>query len=595
MKKTIYIGLLLASLSMTGCSDNFFEKVPEGSLDKSKIDDRLLESYRTSIYQYVGTSMPGYSGIFLDGYADNGYSRNSWDSNGAAVQSNTLDANLDFGYSYDYNGIRTCNRLIAEVDNFEQVSADLRAKYKNEARVMRAWIYMDLTLVFGDVAIVTTPENDFFNGLSRTAAKDVRKWILNELDEAIAGLPVSNDKGCFNKVTATALKARAAYYFGDYAAAENAARYVIDNGGYKLHKAAALTEDMKKDGEFFKKLVDFSANGVDENTFLQGIFNYQDIWKADNSPETIIAKEYEASEDYGAYERVTCLMSPNMVKKQAWATIVPIQQLVDAYWTVDGQTRPALPSAEQRVEAYKALSERIDQEISTSKKTFSEVVGSEINKIVSDSYMSQYRNRDTRLYASITFPFAAINRFLDGSYQQYIPDIVNYGRSGFVFRKMAGADDVISGWGDGYFITGVDFPVIRLAEMLLIYAESHTQTTGYDESVTTELNKLRERAGMPKVPSGLGKNAALDFIRAERRIEMAGEGLRFFDVRLYEDDTRNGGYKGSQAASAVMNGRIMDVVGNPGAALTWSSRLMYMPIPTTSLDKNKDLTQNEGY
>lgn len=589
MKKSVYVVLLIASLCATGCSDNFFDKAPEGALDKSKIDDRLLQSYRNSIYQYVGTSMPGYSAIFLDGYADNGYSRNSWDSNGSAVQSNTLDANLDFGYDYDYNGIRTCNRLIKEVDNFEGTDATLRAKYKNEARVMRAWLYMDLTLMYGDVPIVTTPENDFPGGLARTSAKEVRQWILKELDEAINELPAANDKGYFNKITASAIKARASYYFGDYAAAEKAARYVIDNGGYQLHKVSALTDDMKKDADYFRKLVDFSAKGIDETAFINGIFNYQDIWKADNSPETIIAREYDASEDYGAFERVTSLMSPNMVKKQAWATIVPIQELVDAYWTVDGKTRPVLASMDQRVSEYKKLTGSIPQE------SFDEIVPRKIDDIVKDPYMAQYRNRDSRLYASVTFPFSSISRFLDGEYQKYIPDIVNYGRSGFVFRKMAGADDVISAWGDAYFLSGVDFPIIRLAEMLLIYAEAHTQTTGYDASVTAELNKLRERAGMPSVPSGLNKNEALDFIRCERRIELAGEGLRFFDIRLYEDDSRNGGYKGTQAASVVMKGRIMDVVGNPGAELKWTKRLEYMPIPTTAIDKNKALKQNEGY
>ena len=162
---------------------------------------------------------------------------------------------------------------------------------------------------------------------------------------------------------------------------------------------------------------------------------------------------------------------------------------------------------------------------------------------------------------------------------------------------MSGADDVIPISGGAYYGTGVDFPVIRLAEMLLIYAEAHTQNTGYDGTVVAELNKLRTRAGMPEVPTGLSKNDAIDFIRKERRIELAGEGLRFFDIRLYEDDTRNGGFKGTEAASIVMTGQIRDVVGKLGAKKIWAPRLMYMPLPTTALDKNKNagMKQNPGY
>ena len=105
---------------------------------------------------------------------------------------------------------------------------------------------------------------------------------------------------------------------------------------------------------------------------------------------------------------------------------------------------------------------------------------------------------------------------------------------------------------------------------------------------------LRDRVGMAHVPSTLSKNEALDFIRNERRIELAGEGLRFYDIRLYEDDTRNGGYKGLDAASNVMKGQIFDVINNPGALLVWDKRLELLPYPTSALDKNKNKESKEN-
>ncbi|MFK8284450.1 RagB/SusD family nutrient uptake outer membrane protein [Capnocytophaga canis] len=597
MKNILKIILLTTTFIAVGCSDEFFEKTPQGSLDPSKIDETLLVGFRNSIYGYKGgMSLNGYSAIFLDGYADNGYSRNSWDSNGASVQANTLTTAQNYGYGWFYNGIRACNQVIEKIDDFQKVSESIRSKYKNEARVMRAWLYGGLTLYFGDVPFVPNLTNDFPEGIARTSSTQIREWVLKELDEAIEVLPVSNDKGTFNKAVAYAIKARMAYYFGKYDQAEVAARYVIDNGGYRLHEVASLSEDMKKDGEYFKKFIDFSAYGVSEETFIKGIFNYQNIWKADYSPETIIAQELIANEQEGTWLRVTALLTPNLVNKQAWATIVPIQELVDAYWTTDGKTQPTLPTMDERITKYNELKAEINSiKPNMPKKTYSEAVHSIVNDLPSRDYMLQYKNRDSRLYASIIFPFSAVNRFLPDQYQEYIPDIVNYGRSGFAFRKMTGADDVISAYGGGYFVTGVDFPMMRLAEMLLIYAESRTQNAGYDATVRTELNKLRKRAGMPNVPETLSKTEALDFIRSERRIELAGEGFRFFDIRLYEDDKRNGGYKGSQAASVVMKGQIRDVVGNPGAKKTWTPRLMYMPIPATVIDKNPLMKQNEGY
>ncbi len=585
--------IALSLLGTIGCGDDYFEKNPQ-ELDPSKVNSELFMGLRNGIYRHLPD---GYGFIFYDGYADNGYSRNAWDSKGSLVQADVISAAENLGYDGYYSGIRACNQVLEQVDNYSDITQPLKLKYKAEARVMRAWLYGYLTLFFNNVPFVTSVSNDYAEGLPQTPASEIRTWILKELDEASAILPQTNDKGYFNKAMAYAIKARLAYYFGKYDQAEEAARYVIDNGGYRLHQVATLTPDMIKDAEYFKKFVDFSAYGLDEDTFIKGLFNYQNIWKADNSPETIIAKEYIANDREGSWMRVTCLLTPNLVDKHAWATIVPIQDLVDAYWTADGKTLPTLTSIDQRINDYKALDTEVKAIQNASKVSHSRAVESIVNTLPNKAYMSQFKNRDSRLYASIIFPFSSVSKYRMGEYQEYRPTVVNYGKSGYAFRKMSGADDVVPVWGDAYYNTGVDFPLIRLAEMILIYAEAHTQNTGYDGLAITELNKLRTRAGMPQVPTGLSKNDALDFIRKERRIELAGEGLRYFDIRLYEDDQRNGGFKGTEAASIVMRGQIKDVVGNPGVTKKWSSRLMYLPIPQTALDKNKNsgMRQNTGY
>ncbi len=586
-------GVLCLSVA---CSDDFFEYKPTGELDSSMMNAGLAGSLRNSAYAYIGANMSGYSAPFMDGYADNGYSRNAWDSNGASVQSNSLTPSQNYGYDWAYGGIRKCNLLIESLVG-SPLSQTIIDKYTNEARVIRAWLYADLTLRFGDVIHITKVADDYPDGLERTAASTIRTWVLSELTEAAAALPTSNDKGYLNRAQATAVLARYAYYFGEYAQAETAAKYVIDNGGYSLHTVSSLTAAQQADAAYIKQLVDFTSAGISEDAFIKGIFSYMGIWKADGSPEVILAKEYIPTAEKGNYLRVTALMSPNQVDKQAWATIVPIQQLVDAYWAVDGKTKPTLTDRTVREGQFKTLQASITQAAATAGVSKSAYVASTLSTVVADQYMDQYRNRDARLYASVVFPFSAINEFVPGAYQIYEQDIVNYGRSGFTFRKMTGADDVAPLWGGGYYGTGVDFPIIRLAEMYLVLAEAHTQTTGYDATAVAALNKLRTRLGMPEVPTGLAKNDALDFIRRERRLELAGEGLRFFDIRLYEDDTRNGGYKGTEAASSVMTGQIFDVLGTPGAKLTWATRLNLLPLPTSAVDKNPKLqgNNNPGY
>jgi hypothetical protein len=610
MKNFIKLVIGASLLIGTGCSDDLLDKGPQGALDPSKVDASQLQNLRNSVYnQVIGSDV-----AFYDGYADNGYSRNSWDSHGAKIQTNTVSGSESFGYGESknygdkgnaYGAVRVCNLIINKVDEFDKVDEALRSKYKSEARVMRAWHYANLTLFYGDISLVKTVENDF-GILTREPKDQVRIWILQEFDEAIALLPEVNDPGRFTKSIAYALKARFAYYFGAYAEAEQAAKYVIDNGGYQLYTIGDLTDEMQKDADFFKSLVDFDQLGIDEDAFIKGIFNYMNLWHAEgnDNPETILAKEYKANEDFGDFNPVTSFLAPNLTNKEAWATIAPIQDLVDAYWMVDGKTKPTLASITSRVADFKALKSEVrtiqngaDANESTVEDniTFSEAVSTIKDELVQKNYMQQFLNRDSRMYASIVFPFSAVNTFVDANYFEYRHDNNNYGETGFVFRKMSGGDDLASVWGDSYFLSGADFPVIRLAEMYLIYAEAHTQTTGFDGSVSGVLNELRTRCGMPNVPAGLGKEDGVNFIRRERRVELAGEGLRYFDIRLYEDSARNGGVKGDQAASVVMNGQTVDPIGNNSANKVWAPRLMYMPIPTLTMDKNPDIIQNDGY
>ncbi|MBS2213818.1 RagB/SusD family nutrient uptake outer membrane protein [Carboxylicivirga mesophila] len=600
MKAFKLINIVLIALLFSACSD-LFDVVPQDTLDPSKIDKTKLQQLRNGIYQYI----PGGTGAAnRDGFVDNGYSRNPWDSHGGIIQKGTINAATNV--AYDYSGIRVCNTFIdltSKMD-IDDETAKLVEVYTAESRVMRAWLHANITLFYGDAVIVEELTNDYGQeGVARVGQDEVRKWILRELDEAIAILPVSNDPARFNKAIATAIKARLAYFFGEYKQAEDAARYVIDKGGYALLSGVTSNTGMEEDNEFFSQLVDYSTLGIDKAAFEQGIQNYYSIWHTDGAANTeaIMFKEYEPNEQYGDWTRFASFLPPPLTNYQGWATIVPIQPLVDAYWMTDGTEFSPVDYATIN-QQFQVLEQKmldiVNQDGVSEVEAIRQLYAS--GDLTSDDFMTQFRNRDARLYASIMFPFSSVRAFQEDLFYSYKSTIRNHGESGYTFRKMAASeryDDFGSAWGGGYGVSGVDFPIMRLAEMLLIYAEAHTQTTGYDATVETELNKLRDRLGMPHVPSGLGKTEAIEFIRSERRIEMAGEGLRYFDIRMYEDATRNGGVKGKHAASVVMSDKAYtDISGRVNSVeLTWAQRLMLMPIPTTAMDRNSQLKQNDGY
>lgn len=114
--------------------------------------------------------------------------------------------------------------------------------------------------------------------------------------------------------------------------------------------------------------------------------------------------------------------------------------------------------------------------------------------------------------------------------------------------------------------------VLRLAEQYLIRAEARTHLGDLD-GATTDLNVIRQRAGLPGVSVG-NATALLDAIARERRIELFAEwGHRWFDLKR--------------------TGKVTDVMAGQKAG--WSSDDALFPIPMSEIIANFNLTQNPGY
>lgn len=134
------------------------------------------------------------------------------------------------------------------------------------------------------------------------------------------------------------------------------------------------------------------------------------------------------------------------------------------------------------------------------------------------------------------FPFKGWHETIKGTfYFRWDPDLINRDGNeswtGYFYRKMVTLDPYDT------WTAEEDYPVIRYAEVLLTYAEARIQNSGWDTEVEKALNDLRDRCGMPDVPTTMpSKEEALAFVRNERRIELAAEGHRFDDIRRYGND-----------------------------------------------------------
>lgn len=129
---------------------------------------------------------------------------------------------------------------------------------------------------------------------------------------------------------------------------------------------------------------------------------------------------------------------------------------------------------------------------------------------------------------------------------------------------------------------GSDWPAMRYAEVLLMYAEAANEIDGPTQEVHNAINQIRSRADiqMPNLPSNLTKDQMRQAIRKERRIELAFEGFRYDDVKRW------------RIAEERLNMSQVEGV----ASRSFEKKNYHWPIPQSEIDKsNGVLVQNPDY
>lgn len=137
--------------------------------------------------------------------------------------------------------------------------------------------------------------------------------------------------------------------------------------------------------------------------------------------------------------------------------------------------------------------------------------------------------------------------------------------------------------------------IIRLAEVYITFAECALKTGKDADQALKLINAIRRRAGMPEATTLTER-----LVRYERRTELAFEGLRYFDLKRWDlgPTLLNGWAIGSR------NGSVNATTGE----VTWNNeyikleerifqptRKYLLPIPQAEMDRNPNMTQNEGY
>lgn len=580
--KTIVLGLCMAGI-FTACDLDVLPPANMATETFWKTEKDAWYGLNACYAELEGAQLPD------ECCTDNSHSHKPWEGNMELLQQDGIGTAAAYG-NYSFRTVRLVNTFLTNVDAC-QMDAGLKERMKAEARCIRAWKYLYLTTRFGKVSVIRDVLEYDAPNVARDPVETVRQFILDELEDVAKVLPAKYSGGNMNEVGritrwgALALRARAALYFGNYVEAEKSAGEIIDKSEHNLFKITSLNIAQQQEADEMDTYIDFADKGIDKDKFIKGMFSYEALWFDANAnpsnPEYVLTREYAADSYNNDWMRYTYMIPMSMSAYEGYISYEPMQDLVDAYWDIDGKTLRSI-NPEKRKADFEAMWKDFEQNKSDQKKYQEQIQNSDLKAY---AYMKEFRNRDSRLYASLMFPFKGWHELKGTYYFMYNPkNINNNGNeswSGYAFRKMVALEPY------NEYYSPCDYPIIRFAEVLLTYAEARIHTTGWDDKVQSALNRIRERCGMPNVPVNLSGNAALDFVRNERRIELAGEGQRFDDIRRY----------GSTYCQKVMNGVTYTPIMQTLVNKKWSERLLLMPIPQSAIDQNPLLKddQNPGY
>lgn len=296
--KTLSVALLIL---ISGCNKDLLQTIPDDRLSvnlywKTEMDALLATN---AIYTYLdGTEIFSWDGISDIGHANSSFSTEGLIESG---QYDALNSKVAGEWTRDYQGIRAANSFFAHVDQVKSSNPDLIKRLKGEVKTLRAYLYIKLIALYGDVPLVTTEISlEESKKLLRTPVSKVYDFIAAELTDAADLLPLTpGEKGRIAKGAALALKARAMLYAGRYEQAATAAKQVMDLNVYSLYPG-------------FEKLFSYAA---------------------ENNQEVILDKQF-IKDTYN--NGVFALMAPH--SQQASSNyFVPTGNLVDAFQMANGK------------------------------------------------------------------------------------------------------------------------------------------------------------------------------------------------------------------------------------------------------------------
>lgn len=574
MKKAIYAALAALALASTGCNDFLDEQKPQGTLDQEQVlDPQYVDNLVISAYA-VWISAEDINSSFsmwnFDVRSDDAYKGGNGTEDGDVfhaleVSQGIMTTNWNISDMWErlYNAISRANTALQVLGSMDPASYPLRDRRIAEMRFLRGHGHFLLKRLYKNIPFAVdenlSPEE--YNDLENTAYTNDEGWqlIIDDFKYAFDTLPeVQEQVGRPNRAAAAAYLAKT-YLYKAYRQDDRA-----------THAVTSIDRDDLLEVVKYTDPAIMAASGVDLASDFHN--NFRPEPEYENGPESIWAMQYSFNDgtNFGNCNWSYGLIVPNIpgVTDGGCDFYKPSQNLVNAFRT-DGDGLPYLDSF--NASDYDAASD----------------------------------NADPRLFLTVGMPGTPYmfnpNYIMDNSavwsrsnglYGYYVSLKHNVDPDGQYLVKG-------SWWG-----SPMNRIVLRYADVLLMRAEALVQLNQDIPQAIAIVNRLRERAArstsmiadyqrlygvrlnINTYTGSYNAEQALKIVKHERRVEMALESDRFFDLVRWGE------------AAEVLNRYYADETDNcaiySGASFT-ANKNEYLPIPFSQLSaSNGHYKQNIG-
>lgn len=528
MKKFIpYITLIVAIAVSSGCKKDFLEEDPYGN--------RVSETtYYSTDSECKNAVIACYQGIEYDDWwqtqfwrtlageaaSDNLWVGNTYQNHATydAVTQYTLNGEndrLEAMWIMTYKSIYRINKTITSIEP-APITASLKTQLLGELKFLRSFMYFDMVRSFGGVPLLLKPLEYTENTYTRSSVADCYKQIKQDLNDAIAVLPVKSqytgvEKFRISKGAAQALLAKVSLYTESWADAQKLAKDVISSGEYQLESDYGKLWDVT------------NRNGV----------------------ESVFEIQYQFSNQYNSLGNRFWVVI-NAGSQGGWGFFTPTSDLENAFTSESDTIRRRW----------------------TIMKNGEPVIGDAANPSFNGN----------------PYPGGSSSKSARFCRKFYMPQAL---------RPVPGIDRVQA-----------NHMLLRLGDVYLILAEA-AFNAGNEAEALSALQTVRNRVKL-STNMGLSGDALRNAIWKERRLELATEGERTYDLRrwklngqpyinsimgpggsfvLYNTKTSTDIYETKNPVEPQDKG----IAFNPATHLLW-------PIPTKEIIASEGrITQNPGY